>query len=35
MRVAIAETPRFPDLASSVYAMARERVGQAVARLLT
>ena len=34
MRVAIAEAPRFPDLASSVYAMARERGGQAVARLL-
>jgi AcrR family transcriptional regulator len=35
MRVAIAEAPRFPDLASSVYTMARERGGQAVARLLT
>jgi AcrR family transcriptional regulator len=34
MRVAIAEAPRFPDLASSVYAMTRERGGQAVARLL-
>ena len=34
MRVAIAEAARFPDLASSVYAMARERGGQAVARLL-
>jgi AcrR family transcriptional regulator len=34
MRVAIAESPRFPDLASSVYAMARERGAQAVARLL-
>ena len=34
MRVAIAEAPRFRDLASSVYAMARERGGQAVARLL-
>lgn len=34
MRIAIAEAPRFPDLASSVYAMARERGGQAVARLL-
>jgi AcrR family transcriptional regulator len=34
MRVAIAEAPRFPDLASSVYAMARERGGEAVARLL-
>lgn len=34
MRVAIAEAPRFPDLSSSVYAMARQRGGQAVARLL-
>jgi AcrR family transcriptional regulator len=34
MRVAIAEAPRFPDLASSVYAMTRERGGHAVARLL-
>ena len=34
MRVAIAEAPRFPDLARSVYRMARERGGQAVARLL-
>jgi AcrR family transcriptional regulator len=34
MRVAIAESPRFPDLGSSVYAMARERGAQAVARLL-
>jgi hypothetical protein len=34
LRIAIAEAPRFPDLASSVYAMARERGGQAVARLL-
>jgi AcrR family transcriptional regulator len=34
MRVAIAEAPRFPDLATSVYAMARQRGGQAVARLL-
>ena len=34
MRVAIAEAPRFPDLASRVHAMARERGGQAVARLL-
>ena len=34
MRVAIAEAARFPDLASSVYAMARERGGQGVARLL-
>lgn len=35
MRVAIAEAPRFPELASSVYAMARERGGQGVARFLT
>jgi AcrR family transcriptional regulator len=34
MRVAIAEAPRFPDLASSVYGMGRERGAQAVARLL-
>jgi AcrR family transcriptional regulator len=34
MRVAIAESHRFPDLASSVYTMARERGAQAVARLL-
>jgi|SRR5215467_1236634 len=34
MRIAIAEAPRFPDLASSVYAMARERGGRAVAGLL-
>jgi AcrR family transcriptional regulator len=34
MRVAIAEAPRFPDLATSVYAMARERGAQAMARLL-
>jgi AcrR family transcriptional regulator len=34
MRIAIAEAARFPDLASRVYAMARERGGQAVARLL-
>ena len=34
MRVAIAEAPRFPDLASSVYAMARERGAQTVGRLL-
>jgi AcrR family transcriptional regulator len=34
MRVAIAEASRFPDLASSVYRMARERGAQAVARLL-
>jgi AefR-like transcriptional repressor, C-terminal domain len=34
MRVAIAEAPRFPDLASSVYGMARDRAVQAVARLL-
>jgi len=34
MRVAIAEAPRFPDLASSVFGMARDRATQAVARLL-
>lgn len=34
MRIAIAEAARFPDLASRVYAMARERGGRAVARLL-
>ena len=34
IRVAIAESHRFPDLASSVYTMARERGAQAVARLL-
>jgi AcrR family transcriptional regulator len=34
MRVAIAEAARFPDLASSVYGMARERGAKAVARLL-
>src|SRR5262249_26597411 len=34
MRVAIAEAPRFPDLASSVYGMGRERGAQAEARLL-
>jgi AcrR family transcriptional regulator len=34
LRVAVAEAPRFPDLATSVYAMARKRGGQAVARLL-
>jgi AcrR family transcriptional regulator len=34
MRVAIAEARRFPDLASSVYAMARERGAKATARLL-
>src|SRR6516165_2247064 len=34
MRVAIAEAPRFPDLASSVFGMGRERGAQAVARLL-
>ena len=34
IRVAIAESPRFPDLASRVYAMARERGAQADARLL-
>jgi AcrR family transcriptional regulator len=34
MRVAIAEAARFPDLASSVHGMARERSAKAVARLL-
>jgi AcrR family transcriptional regulator len=34
MRLAIAEAPRFPDLASSVFGMARERAAEAVARLL-
>jgi AcrR family transcriptional regulator len=34
MRVGIAEASRFPDLASSVYAMVRERGAQAVAPLL-
>ena len=34
IRVAIAESHRFPDLASSVYAMARERGAQASGRLL-
>jgi AcrR family transcriptional regulator len=34
MRVAIAGSLRFPHLASSVYAMARERGAQVVARLL-
>jgi AcrR family transcriptional regulator len=34
MRLAIAESPRFPHLASNVYTMARERGAQAVARLL-
>jgi AcrR family transcriptional regulator len=34
LRVAIAESRRFPDLATSVYAMARERGVQAVSRLL-
>ena len=34
MRIAIAEAARFPDLASRVYAMARERGGRPVARLL-
>ena len=34
IRVAIAESHRFPDLASSVYAMARERGAQTTARLL-
>ncbi len=34
MRLAIAEARRFPDLASSVHQMARERGTEAVARLL-
>jgi AcrR family transcriptional regulator len=34
MRIAIAEASRFPDLASSVYGMGRERGAQAMARLL-
>ncbi len=34
MRVGIAEAPRFPDLASSIHKMARERGAEAVARLL-
>jgi AcrR family transcriptional regulator len=34
MRLAIAEARRFPDLASSVHRMARERGSEAVARLL-
>jgi AcrR family transcriptional regulator len=34
MRIAIAEASRFPDLASRVFGMGRERGGQAVARLL-
>ena len=35
MRLAIAEARRFPDLASIVYRMARERGGEAVARHLS
>jgi AcrR family transcriptional regulator len=34
MRVAIAESRRFPDLASTVHRMARERAAEAVSRLL-
>jgi AcrR family transcriptional regulator len=34
MRLAIAEAPRFPDLASSVHGMAREHGAEAVGRLL-
>jgi len=34
LRMAVAEASRFPELASSVYRMARERGGEAVARLL-
>jgi len=33
-RASIAEAPRFPDLATSVHHMARERASEAVARLL-
>jgi AcrR family transcriptional regulator len=35
MRLAIAEARRFPDLASGVYRMARERGAEAVSRLLS
>jgi AcrR family transcriptional regulator len=35
LRLAIAEARRFPDLASRVYRMARERAAEAVARLLS
>ena len=35
MRLAIAEARRFPDLASGVYRMARERASEAEARLLS
>ena len=35
MRLAVAEARRFPDLASSVFRMARERAGEAEARLLS
>jgi AcrR family transcriptional regulator len=35
LRLAIAEARRFPDLASSVHRMTRERAKQAVARLLS
>ena len=34
MRIAIAEASQFPDLATSVFGMGRERAAQAVARLL-
>ncbi len=34
MRLAVAEAHRFPDLASGVHRMARERGSEAVARLL-
>jgi len=34
MRVAIAEAPRFPGLASSVYGMGREHAAEGLARLL-
>jgi AcrR family transcriptional regulator len=35
LRLAIAEAHRFPDLASSVHRMTRERAGETVARLLS
>jgi AcrR family transcriptional regulator len=35
LRLAIAEAPRFPDLASSVHRMTRERASEVVARLLS
>jgi AcrR family transcriptional regulator len=33
-RASVAEAPRFPDLAASIYRMARERTSEAVAQLL-